>query len=110
MFSGFKSRRIYSQELAWSLFIVVMLELALYVLTADTLSVSSFVKSVGEIFLAPFYPGIFLVYPTVVVAILIGSFMYSCRVNSRGLRVTLYGLALSSWVAIGLVSIVKWYH
>ena len=104
------SLKLNARELGIALFLVILLELAFYASRSDSLSAFIFVKSVGEVFLAPLYPGIFLLYPPFLIMLLSVALVYSCRLTRRWVRIPLFIWLLFLWVALGLFTIIQWYH
>lgn len=97
-------------EIAVCVGIVAALELAYYLAVDNDFSISIYVKSVIEVYIAPIYPGLYLIYPPIILILLIGLLLYLARTKSNLLRKVGAFLSIFAWAGLGFTTIIKYYN
>lgn len=102
--------KYYPIEILIGITVVMAIELTIYIATNQEYSNYIYFKSVVEIFIAPFYPGVYLISPCFLGIILAVLLAFVHRLASLKWRISLNILILVTWSALGLFTIIKWYH
>ena len=82
----------------------------LYLLGSDEFSLVDYFGSVAELFIAPFFPGMYLKYPVaggVALLVIIG---LCYRLQVRSARLPLLMGTVLFWAGLGLLTIVRYYE
>ncbi|MDQ8203965.1 hypothetical protein [Pelagicoccus sp. SDUM812003] len=102
-------KKTFITEIAVCVGIVAALELAYYLAVDNDFSLSIYVKSVIEVYVAPIYPGFYLIYPPIILMFLIGLLLYLAKTKSSKLRKSGAFLSVLAWVGLGFTTIIKYY-
>ena len=105
-----QSRKNYLVDLLVGVLFVMAAEAMLYIYLNEEYSYYVYFKSVVEIFAAPFYPGVFLIYPAVIATIFSIGLYFGGKLTSRAGRMALNSVVLLLWSALGLFTIMQWYR
>ncbi|MDQ8183872.1 hypothetical protein [Pelagicoccus sp. SDUM812005] len=103
-------KKNYPTEIAVCIGIVSVLELAYYLANDDDFSLSIYAKSVVEVYVAPIYPGLHLIYPPIILILLITLLLYLSKIKNDILRNVGALFSILAWAGLGFATIINYYN